>query len=412
MKRTVPKNKKGKKTTPTQGSEIKRWTFTINNYTEKDEFDETPFEYLILGREVGAQGTHHLQGFGVLKGRGKRLTAMKKLMPRAHLEPAGGSNDINVAYCKKGIQTKLEWDTHGVYGPNYGKEADVYESGTCPIDGFRKGGESLRAKYQTAWHYAKNGDIENIDPALRLKHYNALRKIQQDYMKPAEHLDKTCGEWYYGPPNSGKTHKAFIENPEAYDKPCNKWWDGYQGQEVVVIDDFDLNHKCLGHHLKRWADRFSFACEQKGTTLQVRPKKIIVTSNYTIEQIFAGDEVLIAALKRRFQVTHFLEREYWNTVKKIETNDFFGDDDDSFSELLSSTILRNSEDTSQDLPEDASSEEFDNDIIREPEQNNDLFRVPFSYSPKQYNAHMRTAWTTILGEQVPPFLDLDENENQ
>jgi hypothetical protein len=34
----------------------------------------------------------------------------------------------------------------------------------------------------------------------------------------------------------------------------------------------------------------------------IRPEKIIVTSNYSIEQIFLEDQTLSAAIKRRFNV--------------------------------------------------------------------------------------------------------------
>jgi len=88
---------------------------------------------------------------------------------------------------------------------------------------------------------------------------------------------------------------------DIYSKCCNKWWDSYTGQEVVLLEDFDKAHRCLGHHMKIWSDKFAFQAEQKGSSIMIRPKLVVITSNYLIEEIFGDDEALTAAIKRRMQ---------------------------------------------------------------------------------------------------------------
>nr|WQA30123.1 MAG: rep protein [Cressdnaviricota sp.] len=113
-------------------------------------------------------------------------------------------------------------------------------------------------------------------------------------------------EWYWGEAGSGKTKKAWQDYPDLYVKGINKWWDGYHGQDVVLLDDWDPSHEVLRSHLKIWADRYPFRAECKGSSLMARPKKIIVTSNYSIDECFQNPEDRLA-IKRRFKSTHFVK---------------------------------------------------------------------------------------------------------
>lgn len=92
--------------------------------------------------------------------------------------------------------------------------------------------------------------------------------------------------WYYGATGTGKTSTAFAENPGAYLKEPNKWWDDYAYQPCAIIDEWEPQHSELSSYLKRWADHYPFKAEYKGGSFDIRPSKIIVTSNFTIEECF------------------------------------------------------------------------------------------------------------------------------
>lgn len=81
---------------------------------------------------------------------------------------------------------------------------------------------------------------------------------------------------------------------------CNKWWDNYQDESVILIEDFDKNHKVLCHHLKIWADRYGFRAEKKNGTVVIRPIKIIITSNYSINEIWEEEQDR-EPIQRRFK---------------------------------------------------------------------------------------------------------------
>ena len=61
----------------------------------------------------------------------------------------------------------------------------------------------------------------------------------------------------------------------------NKWWDGYQSQKVVIMEDVDKETvKFLHHHLKIWADRWGFIGETKGARL---PHSPMAGSNFQLQ---------------------------------------------------------------------------------------------------------------------------------
>lgn len=60
----------------------------------------------------------------------------------------------------------------------------------------------------------------------------------------------------------------------------------------MIVDDVCVEDgEVMCSLLKNWADVYPFIAEKKGSSMMVRPKRIIVTSNYKIREIFyrAGD---------------------------------------------------------------------------------------------------------------------------
>lgn len=99
--------------------------------------------------------------------------------------------------------------------------------------------------------------------------------------------EKLENEWIYGPTGTGKTRGVRDKWKDSlFTKNPNKWWDGYQNQETVLIDDFQREHEKLGYHLKIWADHYPFTGEVKGSSMSIRPKRVIVTSNYHPQDIW------------------------------------------------------------------------------------------------------------------------------
>jgi len=120
-----------------------------------------------------------------------------------------------------------------------------------------------------------------IEDACKLE--KALQLLKLISSSPYEHPE-VRGEWHYGVAGAGKSHTVRTRYPDAYIKSQNKWFDGYQGEEVIILEDLDTS--TLSHYLKIWADKWSCKGEAKGYTVKLQHKKFVVTSNYSIAELF------------------------------------------------------------------------------------------------------------------------------
>ena len=141
----------------------------------------------------------------------------------------------------------------------------------------------------------------SIRDYAKIKHSANLYKLSTANV---EVIPELKSEWHYGPTGTGKSRGVRQAYPELYVKNPNKWWDGYQGQTTVLLDDFQKEHACLGYHLKIWGDHYPFAAETKGSTLQARPDRIVVTSNYHPRDIW-DDPAILEPILRRFKLHHY-----------------------------------------------------------------------------------------------------------
>lgn len=151
---------------------------------------------------------------------------------------------------------------------------------------------------------AKIGDFDSIDPDVYIRNYGNLKKIAVDNMKPEEIEREVVVFW--GKTGTGKSRRAWEEaGLDAYPKtPTTKYWDGYSGQERVVVDEFrgqvDISH------VLRWFDRYPTIVEVKGSSVVFRARKIWITSNLDPREWYPNlDADTKAALMRRLKIIHF-----------------------------------------------------------------------------------------------------------
>lgn len=280
----------------------KYWCFTINN-PKPNYADLKPikkWEYMVVGNEVGDNGTPHLQGFVIYQTR-TRFATVKSQIPMAHIEKMHGTPQQASDYCKK--------------------DGNFEEFGTMPdYKGGATGGEKKAENYRRMIKQCEEGDLDTLkeeNPASYFLHYSTVKRIQLDAPQKQSDLDELQNEWIWGKTGLGKSYMARHENPGYYTKTHNKQWNSYNGEKVAIIDDLSLTaSNWIGEHLKQWADHYAFPADCKYSQKQLRPSKIVVTSNYSIEEMFAHDETLCEAVLRRFKVRHIIEP--FPELKKIQ----------------------------------------------------------------------------------------------
>jgi len=267
------------------------YVFTFNNppdelFNNDDALDAWLHglggKYSVAGREnAPTSGTPHLQGY-IQFANPRSVAAVRKLIAGCHVEIAKGSPIQCRKYCVK--------------------DGNFVECGESPQDP----GEREKLRWENARTLAKEGNFDDIPADIYIRYIGNLERIHRKTLPPLESQPATCGIWLNGPTGVGKSRGARQRFPTLYPKPLNKWWDGYDGQPTVLIDDLDYGQSSwIGNFLKIWSDHYPFIAEMKGGSRLIRPERIIVTSQYLIKDIF-NDEEMRSALERRFQIVQVI----------------------------------------------------------------------------------------------------------
>lgn len=113
--------------------------------------------------------------------------------------------------------------------------------------------------------------------------------------------------WYWGKNGSGISRKVRQDHPGAYNKLCDLWWDGYKNEEVVSIESLDQTHRYMFNLIKSLgvADCPFQARFKGGQTRMIRPKLVIITSNYHPSWIFT-DKSDLEQILQRFECVEIL----------------------------------------------------------------------------------------------------------
>ncbi len=299
------------------------WCFTINNYTAEqeayftDEFPITTIRYLIVGKETGASGTPHLQGYltgnaAIERPRVQKLISRNGIYPMGHLTIANGTAEQNKRYCSK--ETVLI-----EYGDMPGNRG-----GSIPITEANPNG--LNKQLLAMQNHMKVGlttvDLYELYGGLTIRYKSGVTEMHNHYLNLLSTKPEPIVFVCWGKPATGKSwwvnqnfgnNKRFTHWVTAGRN--NTWWGGYRGQQAVVFDDFEPRH-LIQQEMKRMLDHYSWDVEPKGQQVPFTSKYIIFTCNSNPNTWYRNPDILNEADDDHFQaiqrrlgtIQHFTQR--------------------------------------------------------------------------------------------------------
>lgn len=269
------------------------WCFTVNNPENERAngqlFDATQpkhLRYACWQKEAGASGTVHLQGYMEFT-QPVRLSALRASLHGAHLEPRRGTREQARDYCRKPDRLDGPWEWGEWSAGGQGKRTELADA--CAV--VQRGGSlcELAAEY----------------PVEYVKYHRGFGELRRR-LAPQRRRVELKVYLIWGKSGVGKTRLVHdLWGDEVYALASQKplWFDGYDGEKVLLIDEFEGVHEFGREKLLRVLDIYPYDAPVKGGHVRAQWTKVYITSNNDLEYEFKN----CAALWRRVTKCEYVE---------------------------------------------------------------------------------------------------------
>lgn len=285
------------------------YVFTLHHFTSSDILRlrdlgrrAERITYLVFGREYGEQtNRRHLQGYLYFKNP-ITLGGAKQCIgnPTVHVEAQLGTGPQASEYCKK--------------------SGDYEEFGRCPAMGRRTDLEQIRIQIESG---ASDMDIASASFSRWCMYRRAFaeyrRLVQSDRSRRVDLKVIVL----HGDAGVGKTRLVWEraerlgKNIWASSTPDLKWFDGYEGEEVVLIDDF--RGGCEVGWFFRVLDIYPLQVPIKGGFVEWRPKEIWITSNLHPDHWFPTLFDKAPLYRRLHHMVECIDIDYEQLCEKVDS---------------------------------------------------------------------------------------------
>lgn len=246
---------------------FRNFVFTSFKPEKRKEWLNLPkIQYIVIGLEkCPSTGRMHLQGYCELEEQ-LRMSSIKKLFDDSgiHIEQRRGTAKEAADYCKK--------------------DGDYLEAGTPKAQGKRT---DLEEACQLILERKSMKEVANNNPSVYVKYHKGLQALKNVQFE--HRTDKPTVHWRWGLAGTGKTRYCVDTHPCHYIKDGTQWWDGYEQQEAIIIDDFD--GRWPYRDLLRLLDRYQYQGQTKGGYVKINSPFIYITCEYPPSEFWAGNEL-------------------------------------------------------------------------------------------------------------------------
>lgn len=246
------------------GVQGRRWCWTINNPEKEDVFsDPLPdgIRYAVWQKErAPTTGTEHLQGYLETTGPWRRSRVLQALGGHAWVALAREREAANTKYCTKAGRVAGPWVLGEPGGVRQGARTDLK-----PLD-------------QAVEQVANGASLAELDPIVVVRHGQGLSRLINLQRPPMRDDFTVCV--IRGESGIGKTWWVYNRFPEVYRPNYGNggiWWDGYSGQDTILIDEF--KGQCPLQKLLMILDRYPLMLEVKGGYTPAKYRTVFVTVN-------------------------------------------------------------------------------------------------------------------------------------
>lgn len=293
-------------------SKSRNWCFTLNNPTGNEDFVHSCLKMLIASKEIGASNTIHYQGYCEFNNP-VPLSTVRNWLPRAHWEVRKGNQKQAVVYCLKDFMTE-DGSLDIIHEDD--SLADLIELGlksfgldtSMKLKDFLEGLiEQQTSKLLTLKKLIDAGkeekDLWETDFETMTRHHRAMNHYRMLTVAKRHHEMEIIV--LIGPTGTGKSKYCMDNYPNAYWKQRSDWWDGYAGEETVIMDEF--YGWIPWDTLLRMCDRYPMMVQTKGGQVQFTSRRIVFTSNLAPKHWYKSERISFSAFIRRVKVWVYMK---------------------------------------------------------------------------------------------------------